>query len=106
MWIFSNAHLNPLLIIVSTLLYDSVKIDWSKGLVSGAVYHGSEELTGLLCEVSNYMGRDVRKPILGGFVNNTGADQPAHPRSLISAFVIHFLESTTSRLSTSKIPIF
>ena len=25
--------------------------------------------------------------------NNKGTDEPAHPRSLISAFVIHFLES-------------
>ena len=29
-----------------------------------------------------------------GFANNKGADQPAHPRSLISTFVIHLLEST------------
>ena len=28
-----------------------------------------------------------------GFVNNKGADQPAHPQKVISAFVIHFLES-------------
>ena len=29
-----------------------------------------------------------------GFANNTGADQPAHPRSLISACVVPFLESS------------
>ena len=29
-----------------------------------------------------------------GFANNTGADQPAHPRSLIRAFVVYFLESS------------
>ena len=28
-----------------------------------------------------------------GFAIDTGADQPAYPRSLISAFVIRFLES-------------
>ena len=39
-------------------------------------------------------------------MNNTGADQPAHPRSLISAFVIRFFESIISRLATSKISIF
>ena len=33
------------------------------------------------------------KTCLRGFANNTGADQPAHPRSLISAFVIRCLES-------------
>ena len=30
------------------------------------------------------------KTCLRGVANNTGADQPAHPRSLISAFVIRF----------------
>ena len=38
---------------------------------------------------------------LRGFANNTSADQPAHPCSLISTFVIRFLESTISRLATS-----
>ena len=37
-----------------------------------------------------------------GFANKTGADQPAHPRSLISAFVIRLLESFISRLATSQ----
>ena len=40
------------------------------------------------------------------FANNTGADQPAHPRSLISAFVIHFLKSIISKLATSEISVF
>ena len=31
-----------------------------------------------------------------GFADNTGTDQPAHLRSLISAFVIRFLESIIS----------
>ena len=31
----------------------------------------------------------------GGVANNTSADQPAHPRSLISAFVVRFFESST-----------
>ena len=43
---------------------------------------------------------------LGGFANNTGADQPAHLRSLISAFVIRVLEGTISKLATSKISFF
>ena len=37
------------------------------------------------------MGLDARKPVFGGrgggAANNKGADQPAHSRSLISAFV-------------------
>ena len=40
------------------------------------------------------------------FVNNKGADQPAHPRSLISTFVILLLECIISKLATCKISIF
>ena len=40
------------------------------------------------------------------FANNTGTDQPAHPRSLISTFVIRFLQPIISRLATCKISIF
>ena len=46
------------------------------------------------------------KTCLQRFANNKGADQPAHPRSLISVFVIPFLESTISKLATSEISIF
>ena len=38
--------------------------------------------------------------------NNKGADQPAHPHSLISAFVIRLSESIICRLVTSEILIF
>ena len=40
------------------------------------------------------------------FPNNKGTDQPAHPRSLISAFVIRLLECIISTPATSKISIF
>ena len=43
---------------------------------------------------------------LRGFANNTGADQPAHQRSLISAFVIHFLVSIIYKLAADGISIF
>ena len=46
------------------------------------------------------------KICLLGFANNTGADQPAHPRRLISAFVIRFLERIISKLATSELSIF
>ena len=46
------------------------------------------------------MGLDARKSVL------ESADQPAHMRSLISAFVIHVLESTFSKLALSEISIF
>ena len=45
------------------------------------------------------------KTCLQGFENNTGTDQPAHPGSLISAFVIRFLESVISKLATREISI-
>ena len=46
------------------------------------------------------------KTCLRGFANNKGADQPAHPPRLVSAFVIRFIESTISRLATSEIIAF
>ena len=46
------------------------------------------------------------KPCLRWFANNQGADQPAHSRSLISAFVIRLLESIISKLGTRKFSIF
>ena len=38
-----------------------------------------------------------------GFANNKGAEQPAHPHSLISTFSIRLLESIISKLATSKV---
>ena len=46
------------------------------------------------------------KTCLRWFANNTGADQPAHPRSLISAFVIRFLERIICYLTRGEISIF
>ena len=48
------------------------------------------------------MGLVAGKPVFGGVGNNTGADQPAHLRSLISAFVIHFLENFICKLATGQ----
>ena len=49
----------------------------------------------LTCEIkiqhhASLFGPRREKTCLRGFANNTGADQPAHTRSLISAFVIRF----------------
>ena len=38
--------------------------------------------------------------------NNKGADQPAHPRSLISAFVVRSLDNIISLVSRSEISRF
>ena len=46
----------------------------------------------------------MRKPDI--FANNNGADQPAHPRSLTSAFTICSLESIIAHLDLCKITIF
>ena len=45
------------------------------------------------------------KMCLMSYANNKGADQPAHPhpRSLISAFVIHCLDNLMSLVSVTKI---
>ena len=37
------------------------------------------------------------------YASNKGADQPAHPRSLISAFVVRCLDSIMSLVSVTKI---
>ena len=47
-----------------------------------------------------------QKTCLQRFANNTGADQPAHPRSLISTFVIRLLGSIISRLAKSEFSVF
>ena len=57
------------------------------------------------------MGLDVRKHSFGGgggggVANNTGADQPAHLRSLISAFVIRVLASIICNPAVGEISIF
>ena len=40
------------------------------------------------------------------YANNKGADQPVHPRSLISAFVVRSLDSTIFLVSRSEISRF
>ena len=46
------------------------------------------------------------KTSLWEFANNKGADQPAHPCSLIGAIIIRLLESIISKVETCKISIF
>ena len=40
------------------------------------------------------------------YANNKGADQPAHPRSLISTFVVRFLDSMICILAILKVSRF
>ena len=53
------------------------------------------------------MDLDARKPVRGVLPTTKGTDQPAHPISLISTFVIRLIESVhiDDRLATSKISI-
>ena len=44
----------------------------------------------------------MRKPVLP-YANNKGADQPAHPCSLISTFVVRCLDSIIPLVSISEI---
>ena len=46
------------------------------------------------------------KICLMSYANNKGADQPAHPRSLISAFVVRCLDSIISLDSIAEISKF
>ena len=56
--------------------------------------------------VTRPYGPRCEKTCLRGFANNTGADQPAHLRSLISAFVIRLFESFIRNIATGEISIF
>ena len=51
-------------------------------------------------------GPGREKTCLRGFANNTVAEQPAHPRSLISTSVFGFLKSIICKLATDEILIF
>ena len=47
-------------------------------------------------------GPHREKTCLWDFANNTDEDQPAHPCSLTSAFVIRFVENIICKLATGK----
>ena len=66
-------------------------------------HHSSEAKVLLLCSL---YGLRREKNLSSGLANNKGADQPAHPRSQISAFVIRLLKRIISRLATSEISLF
>ena len=55
---------------------------------------------------SDIFGLQCEKTCLRGFGNNKGADQPAHLRSLVSAFVICLLETFIPKIAPSEISLF
>ena len=52
------------------------------------------------------IGPRCEKICLRGFANNKGAEQPAHLRCLINAFVIRLLESIIIKLDPREISLF
>ena len=60
--------------------------------------------TGTLSALQEELGHIMRKPV--PYANNKGTDQPAHPHSLISTFVIHCLDSITAIVAIFEIPRF
>ena len=52
------------------------------------------------------IGASSLENLILSHVNNKVSDQPVHPLSLISIFVIHSLESKISKLATLKISTF
>ena len=58
-----------------------------------------------ICLVSPY-GPGHAKICLMPCANNKGADQPAHPRSLISTFIVRCLDSSICILALSKVSRF
>ena len=52
------------------------------------------------------MSLNYSRPTPSGSANNEGADQLVHPRSLISAFAIHLLNSIILKLAPSEISLF
>ena len=52
--------------------------------------------------VRSHMSRAMRKCVMS-YANNKGADQSAHPRSLISTFVVHCLDNIIPLVSISEI---
>ena len=57
-----------------------------------------------MCFIVNWAS--TRETLSSRFANNKSADQPARPRSLVSAFVIRILGNTISKLAISKLLIF
>ena len=81
--------------------YHQAPVNWIKSYTNNADDFGLQ----VTKNTQKLNGPRLEKTCLRGFANNTGTDQPAHPRSLISAFVICFLESTICTLATGEISI-
>ena len=59
-----------------------------------------------LNKLKRICGPGHAKMCLMPYENNKGADQPAHPRSLISTFIVRCLDSMICILAISKVSRF
>ena len=74
------------------------------GLTSEASFHCLCNSSTLSLTPRHYRNEPVHeKMCLMSYANNKGADQPAHPRSLINAFVVRCLDSIIPLDSIAKI---
>ena len=67
------------------------------------VLHGQQSILGVYSKIKNRDEPGREKICLMSYANNKGADQPAHPSSLISAFIVRCLDSIISLNSISEI---
>ena len=71
---------------------------------SSFIFHNGKKCSGKLFSMSpNIFEPGHEKMCLMSYANNKVADQPAHPRSLISAFVVRCLDSIISLDSIAEI---
>ena len=78
--------------------------DWSE-CPGWSVFTGTQVLL-LVLSCYGSFGPGHAKTCLMSYANNKGADRPAHPRSLISTFVVRCLVSMICIFATSKISRF
>ena len=80
---------------------DFLRVVQFEGLA--VVYINICAIKGLPCILPFSYEPGHEKMCLMPYANNKGADQPAHPRSLISAFVVRCLDSVMPLVSVTKI---
>ena len=61
-----------------------------------------DTLSALFAQQQSFGLGHAKKTCLMPYANNEGADQPAHPRSLISTFVVRCLDSMICILAISR----
>ena len=82
----------------------SLRLRWAKILKENRTYIKNIDIDiYTTCSLNMLLSYLMRKHEFLPYANNKGADQPIHPRSLISASVIHYLDIIIPILAKSKI---